>query len=131
MSDEDQQEQPRLSRLEQLLRKAEQIQARIELEKTRQRARDRKSDNRRKILYGVAVLAAERSDLIDKKLLHDLLDQFITADRDRQFLGLDVRSSQSEDQQEQQADQEPPPPPPSQPKPGSFEVHHDTPDEEL
>ena len=107
MTGEEQQEQPRLSRLEQLLRKAEQIQARIELEKTRQRARDRKSDNRRKILYGVAVLAAERSDLIDKKLLHDLLDQFITADRDRQFLGLDVRS---EDQQEQQPDQEPPPP---------------------
>jgi hypothetical protein len=128
MTGEEQQEQPRLSRLEQLLRKAEQIQARIELEKTRQRARDRKSDNRRKILYGVAVLAAERSDLIDKKLLHDLLDQFITADRDRQFLGLDVRS---EDQQEQQPDQEPPPPPPSQPKPGSFEVHPDTPDEEL
>ena len=128
MTGEEQQEQPRLSRLEQLLRKAEQIQARIELEKSRQRARDRKSDNRRKILYGVAVLAAERADLIDKKLLHDLLDQFITADRDRQFLGLDVRSS--EDQQEQQADQEPSPTPkPS--KTGSFEVHPDTPDEEL
>ena len=137
MSDEDQQDQQvqasqgqaseKPSRLQALLKKHEQLQARIELEKQREKVRDRKKDNRRKVLYGVAVLAAEQADLIDKTMLHDLLDQFITADRDRVFLGLEPRG-----QAEAPAKPVPAKPEPEQEKksyrPGSFEVTPDTDD---
>ena len=132
MSDGENEGQPEMaaekpSRLQALLKKAEQLQARIEMEKQRQKVRDRKEDNRRKVLYGVAVLAAEHADLIDKTMLHDILDQFITADRDRIFLGLEPRG-----QVEEQAKPEPAKPEPEPEKksyrPGSFEVHPDTED---
>jgi hypothetical protein len=126
-------EKPKLSRLESLYKKAEQLKARIEAEEARKRARDRKADSRRKILYGVAVLAAERAELIDKTMLNDILDQFITADRDRLFLGLEPRGEAGQEQ----ASSAPAPTKEQQPevekstsgyRPGSFEVHQDTDD---
>ena len=135
MSDGENEGQPEIaaekpSRLQALLKKAEQLQARIELEKQRQKIRSRKDDNRRKILYGVAVLAAEQADLIDKTMLRDLLDQFITAERDRIFLGLEQPGPVEEPAKPEPAKPETQDPEPAKPAygRGSFDVHPDTED---
>ena len=85
------------TRLEVLQKKYEQTKARAEVLKARERSRVRKENNRRNYLYGVALESAERAGLIDHKMLHDMMDKYIKADRDRRFLGLEPRGDVTDD----------------------------------
>lgn len=49
---------------------------------------DRKNDTHKKILCGVALLAATK-DAADSKNASSILNKYITSDRDRKFLGLE------------------------------------------
>jgi hypothetical protein len=122
-------EKTKLSRLEGIRKKIEQLKAREAVEEARKKTKERKEDSRRKVLYGVVFLAAERAGKIDKNMVHELMDQFLTADRDRIFLGLEPRGPALE----QALPAPTPEPEPKQEKstgykPGSFEVHPDTED---
>ena len=57
---------------------------------SRQKAEERKLDARRKIIIGGAVIAAVRAGKLKKEWLEDLLDVWVTREKDRDVLGLDV-----------------------------------------
>jgi hypothetical protein len=126
-------EKTKLSRLEEIRKKIEQLRAREAREAARKRTRERKEASRRKILYGVVLVAMERDGMIDPNLLQEGMDKYITADRDRIFLGLEPRGETAQEQ----ASSAPAPTKEQQPeveksksgyRPGSFEVHPDTED---
>jgi len=76
------------SKLEQLLKQQEQLKARIQQEKQKEVQAQRKAENRRKLLAGVALLSAIKAGHVEQRALDQLLDQYITTPRDREFLGL-------------------------------------------
>lgn len=72
--------------------KAEQLLSRADREEAKERVAERKRETRRKILMGAAfqhaVLGAVSSDAVLELIL--CLSDFITADKDRELLGLAV-----------------------------------------
>lgn len=55
----------------------------------RRKSSERKADARRKILVGSAVAAAVRAGVLSEALFGQILDEFVTNEKDREFLGLD------------------------------------------
>lgn len=85
------------SKLEQLLQQQEQLKARIQQERAKERKAERQAENRRKMLVGIALLEAVKAGQIQQSAVDQLLDQYITTERDREFLGL---GKQPQEQQE-------------------------------
>ena len=76
------------SKLKQLIERREAVSARIEKEQAKLRASERRSDTRRKILAGAAVLEwAARDNDFSAKLMTEL-KIFLVRDADRALFGL-------------------------------------------
>ncbi|QSR33819.1 hypothetical protein CFI10_02270 [Marinobacterium iners] len=89
------------SKLEQLLKQQEQLKARIQQEKSKERKAERQADNRRKMLMGIALQEAVKAGSIDQQWINQLLHTYIKTSRDREFLGLElVETPTSEGRQE-------------------------------
>jgi large subunit ribosomal protein L7/L12 len=78
-------------RLEQLLKKREQLNAQIQKVKTKEASIKRKSDTRRKILLGALVMEMMDSGELDKNKIMKRLDGFLTRDIDRSLFDLPPR----------------------------------------
>jgi hypothetical protein len=81
-------------KLDELLKRKEQLEAQIRDARARKRAEDRKRDTRRKIVIGGAILAAVRDGKIEQIQLDSLLDQYVTSERDRELLRITKPVSQ-------------------------------------
>lgn len=79
---------------EQERERLKQLQEQLEQRKRRLRKRERRDETRRKVLIGAAVLARVRRGELGTNWLRSLLDEEITASRDREFLGLDEGGNQ-------------------------------------
>ena len=75
-------------KLEKLLAQKAVLDARIEREQNREKAKQRKADTRRKILAGAAVLDEAQHNPKHKAQLHKLLGRFLTRADDRALFGL-------------------------------------------
>jgi hypothetical protein len=84
-------------KLEKLIERRKQLDARIRREQNRQSAKQRKIDTRRKILAGAWVLdeAEKRPDF--KKFVYQRLDRFLTRKTDREVFGLPIREESETD----------------------------------
>jgi hypothetical protein len=92
------------SRLKRLIEKREAVDARIKQEQNKVRASERKTDTRRKILGGAAVLEwAKRDSDFSGKLMREL-KMLLVRDSDRTLFGLPLLSkSRGEDGEPNQA----------------------------
>lgn len=77
------------SKLEQLTRKREQIDAKIQAIKARENQRKRKTDTRRKILIGGVVLKMIKTGEMPQERLNQLLDKHLERKTDREFFKID------------------------------------------
>ena len=77
-------------RLEQLLKKREELSAQIQKLKTREATQNRKEDTRRKILLTVLVMEMMFKEQLDRDKLMKRLDGFLTLDIDRELFKLSV-----------------------------------------
>ncbi len=75
-------------RLEQLLKKREQLNAQIQKVKTKEASIKRKSDTRRKILLGALMMEMMNSGELDRNKIMKRLDGFLTRDIDRSLFDL-------------------------------------------
>ena len=71
------------SRLEQLLKKQEELKAQIRKEKNKLSQAERKKDTRRKILLGALMMDMMKKGELDEKKILKRLDSFLTRDTDR------------------------------------------------
>ena len=71
------------SRLEQLLKKQEELKAQIRKEKNKLSQAERKKDTRRKILLGTLMMDMINSGELDEKKIMKRLDSFLTRETDR------------------------------------------------
>lgn len=78
-------------KLEKLIAKRKELDARIRKEQNRENTKQRKRETRRKILAGAWVLdeAEKRPDF--KKFVYQRLDSFLTRKTDREVFGLPVK----------------------------------------
>ena len=78
------------SSLERLEAKKRELEAKIANAKAKLSKKSRAEDTRRKILVGAAIIAANNTEdpRVPDALLASLLGEYITAARDRSFLGL-------------------------------------------
>ena len=81
-------------RLEQLLKKREQLNAQIQKLKTREASVKRKEDTRRKILLGALMMELMEKGELDKDKILARLDGFLTREIDRKLFDLPVVSEQ-------------------------------------
>ena len=77
--------------LEKLEQKQAQLKAKIQLIRNREATKQRKIDTRKKILAGSAVLDSVKKDPAAQAKLTQLLDGFLTADRDRKLFDLPLK----------------------------------------
>ena len=77
------------SKLEQLLRKQEELKAQIRQEKNKLDQAERKKDTRRKILLGALMMDMMKKGELDEKNIMKKLDSFLTRDTDRKLFDLD------------------------------------------
>jgi large subunit ribosomal protein L7/L12 len=75
-------------RLEQLLKKQEELKAQIQKIKAVEASSERKKDTRRKVLLGALVMKRMMSDEAYSKSVMKQLDEFLTRDSDRVLFGL-------------------------------------------
>lgn len=78
-------------RLEQLLKKREQLNAQIQKVKTKEASQKRKEDTRRKILLGALMMEMMERGELDKNKIRKRLDSFLTRDIDRSLFDLPPR----------------------------------------
>jgi len=78
-------------RLEQLLKKREQLNAQIQKVKTKEASMKRKGDTRRKILLGALMMEMMERGELDKNKIRKRLDSFLTRDIDRSLFDLPPR----------------------------------------
>jgi hypothetical protein len=78
------------------LEKLEQEKVRIENQlkaiRYQRKAEERKADSRRKLLMGMAVVEAVKDGKITKAFLGEILEEYIVKERDREFLGLSLKT---------------------------------------
>ena len=79
-------------KLEELLKKREQLNAQIQKERNKQTQQQRKEDTRRKILLGVLVMEMMKKGELDEKNILKRLDGFLTKELDRKLFELPVRN---------------------------------------
>ena len=80
------------SRLEQLLRKQEELKAQIRKEKNKLSQAERKKDTRRKILLGALMMDMMKKGELDEKKIMKHLDSFLTRETDRKLFDLSVKN---------------------------------------
>ncbi len=81
------------SRLEQLLKKQEELKAQIRKEKNKLSQAERKKDTRRKILLGALMMEMMNSGELDEKKIMKRLDSFLSRNTDRQLFDLTLKKS--------------------------------------
>ena len=72
-------------KLDDLLKKREQLNAQIQKERNKQLAQRRKEDTRRKILLGALMMQMMKKGELDEKEILKRLDKFLTKDIDRKL----------------------------------------------
>lgn len=77
-------------RLEDLLKKREQINAQIQKARARQNAQERKEDTRRKILLGALVKEMMANGELDEAMILKRLDGFLTREIDRKLFDFPI-----------------------------------------
>ena len=77
-------------RLDDLLKKREQLNAQIQKEKNKQSQQKRKEDTRRKILLGALMMDMMKKGELDEKKILKRLDGFLTKEMDRKLFDLTV-----------------------------------------
>ena len=75
-------------RLDDLLKKREQLNAQIQKEKNKQNQQKRKEDTRRKILMGALMMDMMKKGELDEKKIRKRLDGFLTKEMDRKLFDL-------------------------------------------
>ena len=98
---------PESDRLKKLRQQQEELAQKIRLEESRLKEQARKDDTRRKIIAGAVALDLAENHPQFRALLYEALDLTVTAERDRDLLGLAGASSVSP----QAADPDASPPP--------------------
>ena len=73
------------SKLEQLLKKQEELKAQIRKEKNKLSQAERKLDTRRKILLGALMMDMMKKGELDEKKIMKRLDSFLSRDTDRKL----------------------------------------------
>lgn len=76
------------SKIEKLQEKKRQLEEQLKQLSQQENAKKRKEDNRRKMLYGIALDYCIRNNLITPDAFNNILNSGISSTRDRQFLGL-------------------------------------------
>ena len=76
------------SKLEQLLRKQEELKAQIRQEKNKLDQQERKNDTRRKILLGSLMMDMMKKGELDEKKIRKKLDGFLNKNIDRKLFSL-------------------------------------------
>ena len=79
-------------KLDELLKKREQLNAQIQQERNKQTQQQRKEDTRRKILLGALVIEMMKKGELDEKKILKKLDGFLTKDIDRKLFSLPVKN---------------------------------------
>lgn len=83
-------------RLTQLEQQRAALDAKIKAAKARQKAQDRKTETRRKVLAGAAVLYRAETDKAYNAELLKLLDNFLTRDDERALFDLSPRKDEAQ-----------------------------------
>ena len=78
------------SKLEQLLKKQEELKAQIRKEKNKLSQAERKQDTRRKILLGALMMEMMKQGELDEKKTMQRLDTFLTKEIDRKLFDFSV-----------------------------------------
>ena len=81
-------------RLEELLKKRDQLNSQIQKIKAIESLQKRKEDTRRKILLGALMMDLMSTGKIDRTVIEQRLDKFLTRDIDRQLFDLPPKGSQ-------------------------------------
>ncbi len=79
------------SRLEQLLKKQEELKAQIRKEKNKLSQAEHKQDTRRKILLGALMMEMMKKGELDEKKIMKRLDSFLTKNIDRKLFDLTLK----------------------------------------
>ncbi len=79
------------SRLEQLLKKQEELKAQIRKEKNKLSQAERKKDTRRKILLGALMMDMMKKGELDEKKIMKRLDGFLSRDIDRKLFDFSLQ----------------------------------------
>ncbi len=75
-------------KLDELLKKREQLNAQIQKERNKQSQQKHKEDTRRKILLGALMMEMMKKGELDEKKIMKRLDEFLTKDIDRKLFAL-------------------------------------------
>ena len=86
---------PESDRLKKLRQQQEELAQKIRLEESRLKEQARKDDTRRKIIAGAVALDLANNHSQFRALLYEAMNQAVTAERDRDLLGLAGASSVS------------------------------------
>ena len=83
-------------RLDELLKKREQLNAQIQQVRASQAAQKRKEDTRKKILLGALMMSMMEKGELDKGKMMKRLDEFLTRDIDRKLFELPLGKQDQE-----------------------------------
>ena len=83
------------SKLEQLLKKQEELKAQIRKEKNKLSQAQRKQDTRRKILLGALMIDMMKKGELDEKKIMKHLDSFLTKDIDRKLFDFPIPNQEN------------------------------------
>ncbi len=78
-------------KLDDLLKKREQLNAQIQKESSKHSQQKRKEDTRRKILLGALMMALMKKGELDEKKIRKRLDSFLTKQMDRKLFDLPLK----------------------------------------
>ena len=79
-------------KLDDLLKKREQLNAQIQKERNKHSQQKRKEDTRRKILLGALMMELMKKGELDEKKIRKRLDSFLTKKMDRKLFDLSVKN---------------------------------------
>lgn len=79
-------------KLDELLKKREQLNAQIQKERNKLSSQQRKEDTRRKILLGALMMDLMKKGELDEKKILKRLDGFLTKDIDRKLFNLSINN---------------------------------------
>lgn len=82
--------------IEKLEQKKRALELKLKALKTQQKREERKKDARRKILVGSALVAAVEAGRVSETLFGQIIDEFVTKVKDREFLGLGLREEEGQ-----------------------------------
>ena len=79
-------------KLDDLLKKREQLNAQIQKERNKHSQQKRKEDTRRKILLGTLMMELMKKGELDEKKIRKRLDYFLTLEMERKLFDLPVKN---------------------------------------